>query len=212
MLGNLRRIARARRAGAMVSWRSVTLDDSRLSPHSRVAHHASLRSSSLGAFTSIGRFSKVAFTDLGSFGSVSWDVTIGAISHPMTHLTTHAFPYVPELGISPDPRKQEVERVAIGHDVWIGTQAIVMPGVTIGNGSVIGAGSVVTKDVEPYSVVAGTPARKLRMRFSDDIIAELEELKWWDLPVDALRNNVDAFRTEDVRSAIERLRALGRAS
>lgn len=143
----------------------MTLDDSRLAPHARVAHHASLRSCSVGTFTSIGRFSKIAFADLGSFGSVSWDVTIGAISHPMTHLTTHAFPYVPELGISRDPCSQQVDRVAIGHDVWIGTQAIVMPGVSIGNGAVIGAGSVVTKDVEPYSVVAGAPARKLRMRF-----------------------------------------------
>ncbi|UWF77017.1 MULTISPECIES: CatB-related O-acetyltransferase [Microbacterium] len=185
----------------------MTLDDSRLALHARVAHHASLRSCSVGTFTSIGRFSKIAFADLGSFGSVSWDVTIGAISHPMTHLTTHAFPYVPELGISRDPRSQQVDRVAIGHDVWIGTQAIVMPGVSIGNGAVIDT-VIVCPDVEPYSVVAGAPARKLRMRFSDDVIADLEELRWWELPVETLRSNIDVFRTDDIRSAIERLRAV----
>ncbi|MER7796517.1 CatB-related O-acetyltransferase [Microbacterium sp. NPDC096154] len=212
MWRNLLEVARARRGGAVVSWRSTTLDSARLARDSRVAHHASVRSCTIGRYTSVGRFAKLAFADIGSFCSISWDVTIGAISHPMTHITTHAFPYVPSLGIAPGARKQDVERVRIGHDVWIGTQAIIMPGVTIGNGAVIGAGSVVTSDVEPYTVVAGVPARKLRDRFPAEVAAQIDALAWWDLPTSELRARLDAFQTDDVAAGIARLKGLPAAA
>ena len=71
-------------------------------------------------------------------------------------------------------------RVSIGHDVWIGHGAVIMPGVSIGNGAVIGANAVVTRDVDPYTVVAGVPARVLRRRFDEGLAAEIEALGWWD--------------------------------
>lgn len=202
-------IIRAKRNGARVSWLSTTIDrESVLAASSHVAHHASLRSATLGRHTSIGRFSKVAFADIGSFCSVSWDVTIGAIGHPMDHLTSHAFPYVPELGISQDPRNQSVERVKIGHDVWIGTQVIVMPGVTIGNGAIVGAGSVVTKDVPAYTVVAGVPARQIKQRFSEEETELVEKSRWWELTDSQLRQALPAFRTNDIRKAVDQLSEL----
>ena len=70
----------------------------------------------------------------------------------------------------------------VGNDVWLGYQSLIMPGVTIGDGAIVGSRSVVTKDVEPYTIVAGSPAKVIRKRFDDETIAKLLEVKWWDLP------------------------------
>lgn len=84
--------------------------------------------------------------------------------------------------------------LTIGHDVWIGERAIILPSVTsIGNGAIIGAGSIVTKDVEPYSIVAGNPAKKIGKRFEDKVIHRLEESEWWLLKKDELIKNIDEF-------------------
>lgn len=80
--------------------------------------------------------------------------------------------------------------IVIGNDVWIGYEAVVMAGVTIGDGAIIGARAVVTKDVPPYTIVGGVPARKIRRRFSDDVIARLLELKWWDWPAEQIQRNI----------------------
>lgn len=80
--------------------------------------------------------------------------------------------------------------IVIGNDVWIGYEAVVMAGVTIGDGAIIGARAVVTKDVPPYTIVGGVPARKIRRRFSDNVIARLLELKWWDWPAEQIQRNI----------------------
>jgi virginiamycin A acetyltransferase len=83
--------------------------------------------------------------------------------------------------------------IIIGNDVWIGTKAIILSGVTIGDGAVIGAGSVVTKNVEPYSIVAGVPAKQIRWRFSQHLIKQLLEIKWWDWDIKKIKNNKNFF-------------------
>ena len=80
--------------------------------------------------------------------------------------------------------------IVIGNDVWIGYEAVVMAGVTIGDGAIIGARAVVTKDVPPYTIVGGVPAREIRRRFSDDVIARLLELKWCDWPAERIQRNI----------------------
>lgn len=92
----------------------------------------------------------------------------------------------------------------VGNDVWIGREAVILPGVSIGDGAVIGAHAVVTKDVEPYEVVAGNPARVLRTRFTDEQIGLLRELRWWDWPVDAITRHATLIMTgtpEDLAAA-----------
>ncbi|WP_417611911.1 CatB-related O-acetyltransferase [Owenweeksia hongkongensis] len=79
----------------------------------------------------------------------------------------------------------------IGNDVWIGFEATIMPGVKIGDGAIIGSKSVVTKDVESYSIVGGNPAKLIRKRFSDEKITELLDMKWWDWPVEKITANLD---------------------
>ena len=80
--------------------------------------------------------------------------------------------------------------VTVGNDVWIGARAIIMDGIKIGDGAIIGANSVVTKDVPPYAIVAGCPAKLIRYRFSEDVINKLLELCWWDYPKEFIVNNL----------------------
>lgn len=77
--------------------------------------------------------------------------------------------------------------IIIGNDVWIGYEAIIMAGVHVGNGAIIAAHAVVTKDVQPYTIVGGVPARLIRKRFNEEIIQELEKLKWWNWPIEKIR-------------------------
>jgi chloramphenicol O-acetyltransferase type B len=86
----------------------------------------------------------------------------------------------------------------IGNDVWIGTEAMIMPGVNIGDGAVIAARAVVTKDVAPYEIVGGNPAKFIKQRFSDTEITALLEIKWWDWPVDKIRVNIEVLRSDNV--------------
>ena len=83
----------------------------------------------------------------------------------------------------------------IGNDVWIGYEAAIMAGVTIGDGAIIGTRAVVTKDVPPYTIVGGVPAKPIRKRFSDETISLLLELKWWNWPIERISQNIEAIKT-----------------
>lgn len=132
-------------------------------------------------------------------------------NHPMRGVSTYPFAiFNPEsLGAYADEIAETGDTV-IGHDVWCGHDAKILPGVTIGNGVIVGAGAVVTRDVPDYAVVAGNPARVVRMRFADDIIAELNRIAWWHWPVVKIAEHVPAISTaleggdiSVLRSAVE---------
>lgn len=93
--------------------------------------------------------------------------------------------------------------VTIGNDVWICGNAIILSGVKIGDGAVIGNGAVVSRDVEPYSIVAGNPAKHIKYRFSSEIIAELQQIKWWDWPESILREHMHQLLNSDIDSFIK---------
>lgn len=158
-----------------------------------LAHHAQISNSYIGTRTSIGRFSKVQFAHIGKYCSISWDVTIGALEHPLHSLSTHAFSYRKQFGICEKDTQIEHEKTWIGNDVWIGCGAIVLPGIKIGDGAVIGAGGVVTRDVAPYEIVGGVPCKHISWRFDEELIPSLEELKWWNLCVEELRSKMELF-------------------
>ena len=86
----------------------------------------------------------------------------------------------------------------IGNDVWIGYKAVIMPGIKIGNGAIIGSFSVVTKNVEPYTIVGGNPAKEIRKRFSDSEISLLEEIQWWNWSADKITRNVHLLTGKDI--------------
>ncbi len=124
-------------------------------------------------------------TSVGAFCSISDNVVVGGSNHPMHFVSTS-----PVFLSHRDSVKAkfsnfdylDLPRTHIGNDVWVGHSARICAGVNIGHGAVVAMGSVVTKDVPPYSIVGGNPARVLRMRFSDDIINKLLATSWWDLP------------------------------
>ena len=98
--------------------------------------------------------------------------------------------------------------ITIGNDVWIGMSCIIMSGVTIGDGAVIAAGSLVTKDVEPYAIVGGCPAKLIKKRFDDETINQLLEIKWWDLPDQVILQYHDLLFSEDIQAFIEKIKLL----
>lgn len=89
--------------------------------------------------------------------------------------------------------------IVIGNDVWIGYEAVIMSGVTIGDGAIIGARAVVSKDVPPYTIVGGVPAKPIRKRFSDEIISSLLEIKWWEWSDERIRENISAIQSGNIR-------------
>lgn len=107
--------------------------------------------------------------------------------------------------------KSQEELCVIGNDVWIGSGANIFRGVTIGDGAVIGGSSVVTKDVPPYAIVAGNPAKIFRYRCKEEWIEKLLELKWWELPIDIIKDELPAFQGELTIEVIEKLQARKKA-
>ena len=96
----------------------------------------------------------------------------------------------------------------VGNDVWIGQNATILPGVRLGDGAIIGANSTVGSDVEPYTIVAGNPARVIRKRFDDELIEVLEEVKWWDLPADEINELIPVLSCSDLEKVKRKLREL----
>lgn len=160
----------------------------------------------------IGRFSSLAErtqlcsgVKIGMFCGIAQDVKIGISQHPLNWLSISKFQYSSELDNIPKPYTLPANpETIIGNDVWIGTNAIIQPGITIGHGAVIGSGAVVTHDVPPYAIVAGVPAKLIRYRFSDDIIADLLQLKWWNLPYDKILS----LPFNDIKQCINDLKSM----
>lgn len=116
-------------------------------------------------------------TRIGRYSSFARSVRIVDLDHPSSALTTHPFVYQ-EAGHNP----QRADWLEIGDDVWIGHNATILPGCSsIGRGAIIGAGSLVTRDVPAYSISVGTPAKMMRMRFEPDLIAVIENSRWWEM-------------------------------
>ena len=187
--------------------KEVELIDSKLSEYCNLAHHCALHNSSIGKRTSIGRYSKVRDSEIGAYCSISWDVTIGAVSHPMDRISMHAFTYRKQFGIVDQDTMIPQKVTKIGNDVWIGCGAIILSGVEVGDGAIIGAGAVVTKDIEPYTIVAGVPAKPIRKRFGEEIIEELLRIQWWNFSDEQLKANVEFFEGE---ITIEKIKALNK--
>ncbi len=138
---------------------------------------------------------------VGSFCSIANQVIIGAGEHPLDWVGMSPVFYEGRDSIKAkfsEHQRRPHPRTIIGHDVWIGQRALIKAGVTIGNGAVIGMGSVVTKDVEPYSIVAGNPARCIRKRFDEETIAALLDLQWWLWPEDKLRREAQFFNNTNL--------------
>ncbi|MCI8526879.1 DapH/DapD/GlmU-related protein [Lachnospiraceae bacterium 42-17] len=181
-----------------------------LEEYVNITHHAEIVNSVIGKRTSIGRYSKIRDSRIGSYCSISWDVTIGAVSHPLEYVSSHAFLYRKQFGIVEEDKIFEAKGTIIGNDVWIGCGSIIMDGITIGDGAVIGAGSVVTKDVLPYSIIAGVPAKLIRKRFDNEIITGLLDSQWWTWEDNELKSKKGLLDEPVTIEIVDKLNKKGR--
>ena len=108
-------------------------------------------------------------------------------------------PYFSRNGSNSQRMSGMLGDIVIGNDVWIGYEAVILAGVTIGDGAIIGTRALVTRDVAPYTIIGGVPARELRLRFPEETIAELLTLKWWDWPIELIQSNLAALQSGDIR-------------
>ena len=128
-------------------------------------------------------------------------------NHKMASLSTYTFPlFFEEWGLEKENVAQAWDQkgdIIIGNDVWIGYEAVILSGVTIGDGAVIGCRAVVTKDIPPYTIVGGVPAKPIRKRFDEETIKELQKIKWWDWPEEKIAGKIPAIQAGDLEELRE---------
>jgi phosphonate metabolism protein (transferase hexapeptide repeat family) len=184
----------------------------RFGPYTAVGARTTMAETTFDAYSYIVEDGDVIHATVGKFCSIARMVRLNPGNHPTWRAAQHHFVYrAASYGLGDDEAEvfawRRAHAVTIGHDVWIGHGATVMAGVTVGTGAVIGAGAVVTRDVAPYTIVAGVPARPIRARFPAAIAERLVVLAWWDWPHDRLRAALDDFRTLPVEAFLERYAA-----
>ena len=168
----------------------------------------------IGKNSYLGENSKIWHynSKIGAFCCISWNVCIGPPSHPQDRLTIHTFTYRQkrdDYDIFLEKNKlyafnEGIQPVLIGNDVWIGCNVVIKGNITVGDGAIIGAGSVVTKDVPPYAIVGGVPAKIIRYRFDEETISELLKLKWWELDDDIIKE----LPFNDIKASIKKLKEI----
>jgi virginiamycin A acetyltransferase len=154
---------------------------------------------SIGRYTSVSGpnttiYSEVHSVSIGNFCSIARNVDIQEWNHPVKKLST----FMVQSRFFGGNNREEMESkgpIVIGHDVWIGTQAIILSGAKIGNGAIIGANAVVSGEIPAFAVAAGNPAKIVRYRFDEATIAKINELQWWDWSVEKIKENKELFQS-----------------
>lgn len=149
---------------------------------------------------------------IGKFCQIAAGVefVMNGANHQMNAVTTFPFYTLEGWDMSP-PEKHDLPLkgdTVIGSDVWVGQNTVILPGVHIGDGAIIGADSVVGSDIAPYTVVVGNPARPLRKRFDDELIALLLDFKWWDRPIDEINSLIPLLTCSDLEKVKAELKKL----
>lgn len=163
-----------------------TVKESELGQWTELGPNTHIEESTFGDYSYTAGDVQIIYATIGKFCSIASHVRINPGNHPMWRVTQHHLTYRREQYGFAECNDHEFfqwrkeNSVTVGHDVWIGHGAIIMPGVEIGTGAVIGAGAVVTKDIPPYTIAVGVPAKPIKERFPVDISNELMNIKWWN--------------------------------
>lgn len=161
-----------------------------------IGSYSTIVHSSLGDYCYMNKRCQISYTVMGRFCSIADDVKIGLGFHPTDLISTHPAFYSKNEKLnffSKITVVEEYKKTTIGNDVWVGSNAIILGGLSIGDGAIVAAGAVVTRDVDPYAIVGGNPARVIKYRFEPDTINKLLKMKWWDSDLDLIKKQHDKF-------------------
>lgn len=187
-----------------ISCLSFVAADTVISPHATIHRWAKIkRGSIIGDYTYISNNTVVDNVQIGKFCSISDYCRIGLPFHNPSLLSTSPLFSIKHNAaktswVEEDIADYESRRTIIGNDVWIASRVLIMGGLTIGDGAVIAAGAVVTKDVPPYAIVGGVPAKIIKYRFPKELIDRLIDVKWWNLPEEKLRRHITCFQHQPI--------------
>ena len=189
---------------------TAELKSCRLGRYAAVGERVILRDVVVGDYSYFERHAEAIYTTIGKFCSIAANSRINALEHPLERVTQHKVSYRPNeyfryLGVDETFRKRrQGKRVTIGHDVWVGHGAVIMPGIRIGNGAAVGANAVVTRDVPAFTIVVGSPAKVVRPRFDEKISQRIEALAWWDWPDDRLFEAIPDMQSMPIEGFLDR--------
>ena len=186
--------------------------NSQIEGNNAINAYSTVRYSTLKRHGGIGSHSDISGCDIGKYFAISARCSIGRSNHPTDWLSISEFQYrnVKEIlfeSISDSSLKKwdSTKRTKIGNDVWIGDSSVILKGLSIGNGSIVGAGSVVTKNIGNYEIFAGNPAKKIKNRFSESICEELNKLEWWDK---LAFKDLEGIEFDNIEKAIDQIKTI----
>lgn len=196
--------------GGTVIGQDTFVRDSNIGENVQFNRRNIIENSVIGRYTYTGANTIIKSADVGSFCSMSWNISMTGNQHDYTRLTGHPFSCLVSFGFVEKNIPLDKRRICVGNDVWIGANACILPGIQIGDGAVIGGGCVVTKDIPPYAIAVGNPAKIIKYRFSEGQIHRLLQIKWWDWPDGTIKNNLYLFQqmiSDDVINQLESIAA-----
>lgn len=177
-------------------------DASQVSRLANVNANVKVFRSKIGDYSYVGGKSRIINASIGKYCSIAGESSIGMGTHTLNNLSTCPIFTEKNNGTGHswcnESSENPYKEVNIGNDVWVGKRVMVMGGINIGDGAVIAAGAVVTKDIPAYALVGGVPARIIRFRFSEEIIKKLLDIRWWDLKEDKLKEKISSFQTDKI--------------
>lgn len=189
---------------------SAEVTQSTLGRWTEVSERTRISESSLGDYSYVMQDCSLWCTTVGKFSNIAASVRCNATNHPtwrptLHHFTYRASDYWEDAEHETDFFKwRRSNAVTIGHDTWLGHGSTLLPGVTVGDGAAVGSGAVVTRDVAPYTIVAGVPAKPLRQRFDRKTAERFQALAWWDWDHARLRTALDDFRNLSAEEFLEK--------
>ena len=176
-------------------------ENSNFTKYTKIGPFVRLFNSHVGKYSRVSKGCSLLFTSIGNFCSLSDHVQLGAGRHPLNYASTSQLFYnynsLSNQWVRPISLEQNLP-ITIGSDVWIGSRSLVMGGVNIGHGAVVGSRALVTKNVPPYAIVAGVPAKVIKYRFSQEIIDRLLQIQWWEFNDKKIHEHIDFFRDPDI--------------
>ena len=186
------------------------VENSTFGRFTEIGAHSVILNSEFGDYSYCSRGCDFANTTVGKFSNIASNVRVGATDHPLETASLHHFLYR-SASYWEDAEndaewfeKRRARRAFVGHDTWIGHAAQIKPEVTVGHGAVVASGSIVTKDIAPYEIVGGVPARHIRWRQQTEIADRLIALAWWDWDHATLREGLEDFRSLTAEAFLEK--------